>query len=585
MSDNKSHRFLSGAAMLVGAMAVVKIIGMVFKLPLTALLGGDGMGYFSTAYSLFNPIAAIAITGLPAAIAKVVAENSAKGNFINIKRILRASFLLVFALGVVGTILIATLSGVFTSAVGNPTARLSVIAIAPAMFFSCITSVYRGYYEGLSDMRPAAVSQVVEAVFKLLCGYILAVMTLNFGLNQFETTGMCFGVSVGSMTEARAVSLPFAAAASILGVSLSTFFGCIYLLLRHKIKGDGIKKEMLEISPAPLGYRVLIKRLIAVGVPVSLGALVTNLTTLIDVSSLMQRISEAIETDPQVILGMYEGLIPDTVVYTQNIPNYLYGVYSSMAITIYNLVPAITSGVGISAIPLITESFTRKDIEGTKKNILSVLRITALFSIPAGLGLSFMSRNILSVLFSSKPMETSIASPLLSMMGITAIFTALCVPIYNVLQAVGKERVPVFLMLIGGAIKLSVNFMLASIPSVNIMGAPIGSLCCYGFIFLSSVIILKKALGLKIPIGKTFLKPLLCGLICGISAYISAIILGGVLPSGRLYEMLILVVSIAIGVLFYVILLFITKSIDKNDIFLLPNGKNILKTLEKFKII
>ncbi len=566
-------------------MVIVKIIGMVFKLPLTALLGGDGMGYFSTAYSLFNPIAAVAITGLPVAVAKVVAENKAKGNYLNIKRLFKATFLLFLAIGVVGTALIALLSGYFTDLVENPAARLSVIAIAPAMLFSCLTSVYRGYYEGLSDMRPTAYSQIVEAVFKLICGYFLAVLALRYGLDQFETTGVLYGIEAKSLVEARAICLPVAAAAAILGVSISTVFGFLLLFLRHKIKGDGIGKEMLEMSIKPDKYSSLIKSLIVIGVPISLGALVTNLTTLIDVSSLMQRISEAIETDEGAILKMYEGMIPDTVVYTKNIPNYLYGVYASMAITIYNLIPALTSGVGISALPLITESFTRRDKKGTEKNIGAVLRITALFSIPAGLGLSALSGDILNVLFYSKPMEVAVATPLLSMMGITAIFTALCVPIYNVLQAVGKERVPVFLMVIGGAIKLSVNYMLASIPSVNIMGAPIGSLCCYGFIFLASVIILKRATDIKLSVAKTFIKPLLCGLVCGASAFISAAFLRSVLPSGRLFGAVNLLISIAIAVVIYVILLFITKSIDKNDIFLLPNGKNILKTLEKFKII
>lgn len=585
MTDNKRHGFITGAFVLVAAMVVVKVIGALFKLPLTDLLGGDGMGYFSTAYSLFNPISAVAITGLPVAVARVVAENRAKRNYKNIKKLFSITAVLFLVIGIVGFFLILAFSGVFTEAVSNPSAKYAVMAIAPAMLFSCLMSVYRGYYEGLNNMFPTALSQVTEAVFKLLCGYGFAVFALNRGISQFETGSPVYGTEVSSLAEAKAVTLPFAAAAAILGVSVSTVFGFLFLIIRHKVKKDGITDEDILLSLPADRTGKLFGSLLKIAIPVSIGALVTNLTTLIDVSSLMQRISEAIESAPSTVYGMYEGLIPETVVYSGNLPNYLYGVYSSMAITIYNLVPAITTGVGISALPMITDSYTKRDKAATEKNIESVLRITAFIAIPAGLGLAAMSHPILSVMFSGRPMEVEIAAPLLTMMGFTVIFTALSTPLYNILQGIGKPYIPVWLMFIGGVMKLSVNYFLAAVPSVNIMGAPIGSLCCYGFIFFASVFILMKTTGISISMGKVFIKPLLSASLCALSAKVSYSLLDFSSFSTKIGGAVRLIISIGIGAIIYLIALFITKSIDKSDIFLLPKGKNILKVLEKLKII
>lgn len=583
--QKKKQGFIMGAFLLIAAMIVVKIIGALFKIPLTALLGGEGMGYFSTAYSLFNPIAAVSITGLPLAVARVVSENKARGNYKNIKKIFKISFWFFLVVGVLGTGLIFAFSRVFTDMVENPAARLSVMAIAPAMLFSCLMSSFRGYYEGLSDMKPTAFSQVIEAVFKLLCGYSFSAFSLNYGISQFERGGKVYGVLAETLAEARMISLPVAAAGAILGVSISTVFGFIYLVLRHKIKGDGIEEEVILLSLPESKTSKLLTSLIKIAVPIAIGSLVTNLTTLIDVSSLMQRIARAIETAPDVLLDIYQGLIPETVLISGNLPNYLYGIYSSMAITIYNLVPAITSSIGISALPMITAAATSGQREEISEKIASVLRITALISIPAGLGLSVLANPILKLLFSSRPMETEIASPLLTLMGITVIFTALTIPLYNVLQGLGKPYIPVVLMVLGGGLKLIVNFMLVSIPRINILGAPIGSLCCYGFIFLASLIVLRRYLKAEIDLFKTFIKPLFSAIICALSALVSYNLLKLGLGSGRLELAFSLLISIAIAVLIYAILLIITKTIDKNDILLLPFGKNILKTLEKWKLV
>ncbi|MBQ5321488.1 MAG: polysaccharide biosynthesis C-terminal domain-containing protein [Oscillospiraceae bacterium] len=585
MKTDKRQGFLSGAFILVIATAIVKVIGAFFKMPLTELLGGDGMGYFSTAYSLFNPVSAIAITGLPVAVAKIVAANGARGNYNNIRKLFRITTIVFSAIGVLGFLIIAFLAKPFSEAVSNPGAYYALTAIAPAMLFACLMSIFRGYYQGLHNMFPTAISQITEALFKLICGYLFASIILNYGMSSFSETGVVFGKAASSQTEALSIVLPFASAGAILGISLSTGFGFLYLFLRHKIKKDGITEEQLNLSPPASSSKALVRELLKTAVPVTLAALVTNLTTLIDVSSLMQRIAIASRDGSEIIYGMYDGLIPETAIYAGNLPNYLYGIYNSMVITVFNLVPAVIAGIGISALPMVTHNYEQKNIAGLRDSVESVLRIASLFAIPAGLGIFSLSEPILRILFYSRTMEIEIATPLLCMMGITCMFSSMCLPVYNMLQGIGKASSTVFIMLIGGAVKLSVNYFLAAKPEINIMAAPIGSLCCYGVIIIISLIVLLNTLKIRINLFKIFGKTFFCGAVCALTAKLSNELLSKIFFGSRLKEAFSVLVSIGIGCIFYAFVLFLTKTITKNEIFMLPKGKNIAKVLEKLKII
>ena len=290
MPNRPKQSFLHGAIILMVATVIVKLIGAVFKIPLTNLIGGEGMGYFTTAYGLFNPIYALSIAGLPVAVAKMVAENAALRRFKDIRRIMRISTALFFIMGIAGLSLIVFGSGLFVRAVGNPGAFWSVIAISPAIFFGCMTSAYRGYYQGLRNMYPTAVSQIVEAIIKLAGGLLGAYLMLLWGARQFESGGSVFGQAVATMEQAQAASLPYAAAGAIFGVTLSTLGGAAYLWISHKCRGDGITEAEVEASPEPRPAKQLRRRLIRLAIPVCLGAVAVNLTSMIDLVSVMNRL-------------------------------------------------------------------------------------------------------------------------------------------------------------------------------------------------------------------------------------------------------------------------------------------------------
>lgn len=571
-----SQSFLEGALILVAATVIVKVIGAIFKIPLGNLLGEEGFGYFSVAYNMFTPLYSLAMAGLPVAVARMVSASAAMGEYRDVRKILRISTAAFTVTGGLGSIIMLLGAGVYSEKiVETPAAFLSIICLAPAVFFCCMMSSRRGYYEGLKNMYPTAISQVIEAVVKLVLGLLLSWLVIYVGKNQFENSQIVFGTFCDTEKEANAIIYPFASAAAILGITLSTAFGALYLHIRYLRKGDSITNQMLSAAPSAKGSKQILKSLIAIALPVSLGTLATTITSFIDSSSVINRLKYVMEIAPQTITSMYSGIENAAT----DIPDFIYGAYC-YAISIFNLVPTITTTFAISALPAVTAAFTLKDKVQTKKSVESVLRITSLVAFPAGLGICVLAKPILSLLYPARTLGVSIAAPALSLLGIAVIFVALIGPINSMLQAVGRADVPVKLMLIGGAVKIITNFILVAIPSINVKGAPIGTVLCYVFLFLTSMFILCKEISMVPSIRTTFLKPFAASVLCAGAAIGSYAVF-----SNFISQKISTAISIIFAAVIYAICLLLFKALTKDDINMLPKGKIFVKILEKYKLI
>lgn len=579
MEKKSEQSYIKGALVLVSATVIVKVIGMLFKIPLTNILGGVGMTYFSAAYDMFTTLYALSVAGFPVAVSKLVAENMALGRYKDVRKIYRLSSLLFFAVGIIGAFVMIVFARAFSNMVSIPEAYLAVMAMAPAIFFSCIMSSYRGYYQGLNNMAPTAVSQVIEAIVKLIMGIILSYAVYQIGINQFETTGLLFGKAVQSLDEAKIEVLPYAAAGAILGVSISTFAGALYLYLRNKLRPHRFRKSQYLAAPNALGSKKIIKRIISIAVPVCLATVVVNITTLIDLTSVMNRLNVAISRDAQTIVNMYQGLIPDGVG-IDKLPQHLYGSYTGLCSSIVNLIPSITTPLGVSILPAIAAAWAVKDYKKIKRSIESLLRIAGMITIPAGIGLCVLSEPILSILYPARPLEVQIAAPLLSIMGIAVLFIGFTSPINSVLQALGKVNVPVKLMLGGSIIKIVVNFILVAIPSINIKGAPVGSLLCYLFIFVFDLIVLSRVSGIKLRLFRLFGKITFSAILCAVAAYVSYSFIYRFWQSK-----VVILLAIGCGGVVYLVSILLTKALKKEDIVMLPKGEKIAKVLEKYSLL
>lgn len=562
-NKRKQQSFQYGAIILLCSTMLVKIIGAIFKMPLSELIGTLGFGYFDSAYQLFTPIYTLAMAGLPIAISRIVAEYMQQGRYRDVRKAFKVTKRIFLVTGLSGFVIMLLLIYPFvhfTDATGKTI--YSLFAIAPSLLICCIMSAYRGYYEGLRNMYPTAASDVIEALGKLILG-------LSFAYVILKATG----------------EVAYAAAGAMLGIVVGGIASATFLTLRYRIKGDGITEEELINSPEPQESKKITKTIIMIAIPVVLASLANTMSSLVDVSMVKWQLTSMMGEFADDIRNMYSASISDynsslkqgaSLLSNDELPTFLYGV-RGQAFTLYNLVPTITSVLGVSALPVLTSCFSKGkgDKLVIKRSIESTIKFTALISMPAGLGFVFLGSQIMGLLYSSVA-AVEIGGTMLRIYGLTAVFAGLAIPMISMLQAIGKEKISLRNVAIGAALKVVVNFVFVGIPTINIKGAAIGTFVQYLFIFVANLLSLIKYTGVKPNLWKTVLKPFIAALACGVSTVVIDLSSLGSLGTA---------VEIAVAAFVYLMALIILNTFEADDVTSLPKGEKILKLFIKFKII
>lgn len=528
--NNKS--FMHGAIILLIANALVKVIGAIFKIPLTYVLGEEGMGYFSTSYQMYTWMFIIATAGIPVAISKMVSESRAKGRNYEVKRILSVSFKLLCVIGMIGFLALYFGADFFAKVLlKNSQAAPGIKAIAPAMLFVSFMSAYRGYFQGHQNMVPTAASEVAEAIGKLLVGFLAAFAIKEwFGLGtEFSSAGAVFGVSFGAAV------------------------GCLVLTIIY-LKNK--KKQQFETGEIGVSESdgALLKKLIKIAVPITIGASVFSLTSLIDMAMIMRRLQAGGFTETEA--------------------NRLWGSYSGFAFPLFNLPPTLINAITISIVPAIAAAFACGNTKEASHTTCKSMKITVLFSLPCAFGMSLLSAPILNLVYGKTH-----ASQTLEILSLGIVFVSLVLVTNAILQATGNTVVPVKNMLIGGALKVGINYFLVSHPEVNIKGAPIGTTVCYIVILILNIIDMKRHMKIKFPIGELVIKPL-------ISAVVMCVVILLIKPfTSEMGRILSCALPIGAGAVSYLISLVALKGINEEDIELLPKADKLTKICRRLKII
>ncbi len=490
----KKQTFIQGSIVLILSAMVVKVIGALFKIPLANMLGGNGMNYFGCGYSLFLPVYAIMINGLSPSVSKLTAERVSKLDYTSVEKLRKTSLKVFSIVGLIGSILMVVLSRVFcTYLADNPKAYLCVVALAPSVYFGCVCAVYRGYYEGLCNMIPTSISQLVEALGKLFFG----LMFCKYVLNHYETVSVYFpSVDIYAL----------ASAGAILGISLSTGVGLLILLLFEPFRS----KSAIGCKVTSLEEKSILRELFAIMIPISIGSLVTNLTTLIDLATITRCLNRLPQGE---LLSRYS-------VTTDDFSGFVYGSYTGLAITIFNLVPSVTNMLSKGALPNVVRSWQLKDISSLQRDVSDMLYITLLIATPSGLGITFLAKPILNFLYSQRVDEIAVSYESLSCMGIGVIFLCLAFPLFSVLQGINRPELPIKIMLVGVVVKFLGNVVLLSVPSMAVYGAGISTTVCYLVIFVMSFVVFSRVSKVKINLLKMLLPIAYGSILCAVSATI-----------------------------------------------------------------
>ncbi len=592
--------------MLMFGVVLVKLIGALFKIPLTDMLGATGRGYFNSAYEVYTPIFAISMAGLPVAVSRMVAENVALNKHREARMVFNVSKRIFILVGVIGTLVLLIAAYPYTRFVAGSKSLPAVLCVAPSIFFCCFMSAYRGYYEGLRNMTPTAISQVIEALGKLLIGLALAKIVISIGMNQYEAgmlasgnvSATVFGNAVTSDTEANSVIIPWAAAGAVLGVTVGSIASTVFLMICHKIKGDGFERVQLVNSPKSAPSDVLAKEMIKIAIPMVISALVLNITNLVDTMTIQSRILSALNADFDTVLQMHSESFNEAVRLSRlnlndikEVKNYLWGAYG-MALDFKNLVPTITIQLGVSALPALAAAWAVKDKKSTKSTIETVIRIGMLIALPAGIGMAALAEPILNIIYARGSSSDAIAvvTPILVAYGLATPVMAISTPTTNMLQAIGRTDIPVKSVVVGAIVKIICNFVLVGNPKINIYGAVVGTILFYVVIVVCNLTSLLRISKVKVNWASVLVKPLICASLCGVTAYAANGLLTTVFPSDpsqSIFNMgtISAVISIGLAVVVYAISLLLIKGIAREDVIVLPKGEKIAKTLEKYGLL
>ncbi len=535
MSKNeKRPSFLGGAAVLAAAVAIVKLIGAVYKIPLGNIIGDEGKAHFTVAYNIYNLLLTISTAGLPLAISKLTSEAHALGRENEKRKLFRTAIWLFFGLGTVFSLVMFFGSAQLASFMNDPLAFWSIRALAPAVFCVCLLACMRGYTQGQGNMTPTAVSQILEALCKLGFGLSLAWYFLQLG---------------------RGVEL--AAAGAILGVTIGTVMSMLFLIFYLLTHRD--RTQSLDV---PDSSGTLMKKVLLIGVPITLSNSAMSIITLID---------------SKIVLGRLESissLLPET-------PTALYGQYT-FGMDLINLPPSFVYPVTMSLIPFAAAAMARKDNAGANRIISSAFRLIAILAIPAGVGLSVLSGPILRMLYPAQPEAAAAAGPHLQVLGIACIFICLMTLTNAILQSYGHERIPICTMIAGGITKIVMNYVLVGNPNINIHGAPISTLCCYLVICGLNLFFVWKYSPEKPKYLQLFTKPVVASVLMGLMAWAGygltlRVLTGGEYAYGA--SALATMIGIGAGVVVYGVLVIALGILRAEDLQSVPKGQKLIKLL------
>ena len=531
------YGFMSGVLVLSLSTFAVKIIGLAYKIPMLDLLGAEGMGYFNSAYEIYALLCVIATAGLPIALSILVSVNVERGDLAAVKKVYRGALRLFLLLGTVGGAAMLAFADKMAAFIENPSAAPCIRAIAPALLCVCISSAVRGYFQGLGNMTPTAISQLIEAIGKLTLGVLFAALAQKAG---YDTAS--------------------AAAFGILGLSAGTLASALYLLILKVLRDKRNKDIRLGATSCISDKEHGVGKLVRLAIPITLSSTVLGVTRIADMALIMRRLQD--------------------IGYSAAGANVIYGSYTTLAVPIFNLLPSLITPLALAVVPRLSAALLREGECGAEEIASVALRISVLFSMPASLAIAVYSRQILGLLFAGEGEAISIAAPMLAVLGTSVLFSCLITATNAILQAYGKANVAMISMSIGAALKIGSAYILIGIDEIGAYGAPLSTLLCNVAITAINFYFISKCTDGSMGIKGLYLRPTLC------SAMMISVSFAGYLATERFFgsERIGFLFGAALGVIFYVFFALLVGAVEQEDIEALPCGKRILAALQKLKI-
>ncbi len=517
--------------MLMFSQVIIKIVGLIYKLYLTNKEGfGDrGNAIYGGAFQIYALFLTISSIGVPNAISKLVSSKIAVGDNKGAYRIFKIAFFMFGLLGFIGSsILFFGANYIANNYLQIPEAEITILALSPSVFLVSISSVLRGYFNGKENLSVTANSQSLEQIFKTIFSILL--------VNQ-----------IASISSNNTILM---AGAATLATTLATLFTLIYLYRYFiKRKKEVWKEVLLSNKYKRDSVMTIIKNILVVSIPIALCALFSAITKTIDAFTVVRMLKN--------IIGEEQATLQ-------------YGILSGKVDTLITLPFSFNIAFATALVPTISAAIAKKEIYIAKKRIKFSILLTILIGMPCTLYMSVFSSNILKLLFPN----ALAGAEMLAIASWSIIFVVLTQTINGALQGLGKVNVPVIAFGVGAIIKLVLNILL--IPIIGVSGAIISSIASHIVSFIICFISLNKNLNISFSISKFLIKPALASILMVVCSYIIYMKLEASASNNIL-----LIVSLLVGIIVYIISIFMLKILSQDEIFMLPYGQKMYKKVKR----
>lgn len=542
-SRKGTKSFLAGAAILGVAGLICKIIGAVYRIPLSNyILHKEGIAYYQIAYPVYSTLLVVSSAGLPTAISRMVAERVQQGRERDALGVFRCALLVLLGIGLVTGAVMALFSTQIAGMLGNSRASFALAAIAPALILVAVMSAYRGYFQGMQNMTPTAISQLIEQVGKLAAGFPLAAYMMRYGPE-------------------------YGAAGALLGVSISEALALGYVMLRKLRFGRELDKRLrwADARADLTGdgretFSQVCRTLFAIAVPITIGASIMPLVGMTDTMIVINRLQD--------------------IGYAKDAATNLYGLFTGNVNTVVNMPQVLTVALSMALVPAITASMTGRDYRGMRRSVMQGMKLSWMIGMPCCVGLFMLARPVMRLLYSSYGAEDlNTMAGLLRIMSLAILFLSVVQTTTGILQGLGRVIVPVLSLAIGAVFKVIINYVLVGVPAINIYGAPIGTIVCYAVAAVLNTFMICYITRTKFSFSDVIGKPAISVMAMAFVLAVMTIALPSYADS-RLFA----VAGVLVGAPVYAFMLVLTGAITPADMKIVPGGRRITALLKRMKI-
>ena len=532
----KKESFMQGVVTIMFSQILIKVLGLIYTLYLTNRDGfGDaGNAIYASGYQIYALLLTVSSIGVPNAISKLVSERLAVGDNKGANRIFKVALVTFGTLGAIGSMLLFFGAHVIAyNWTQIPESELTLVALAPAIFFVSISSVFRGYFNGRRTLKITARAQTLEQIFKTI--FTIGIVEVAAYATSTSTEMMAAGANVAT--------------------TLATFSSFAYLFMYYRLKRKEIGNEIQSSTNYKHeNVKKIVKNILMVSIPLTLSSIMTSFNKNIDSFTVKRILSTYMSSD---------------------IATKLYGQLSGKVDTVTNLPLAINIAFATALVPAISAAKAQNDRESATKRTSFSLLTSMLIGLPCVVGMIVFAQPILNLLYPN----ANEGALLLQLISVSVIFSILDQTINGALQGFGKVMIPATALGIGCIVKLILNIILLKIPFFNVYGAAIGSIACHAVAFTIVFNVLKKYVKLDLPFNKFVIKPAIATTIMAVCSYTLYLLMDRIISGG-----LATIIAMLFAVVIYLAAVVALKIYNKEDIYMLPKGGKIYEILEKLKI-